>query len=141
MFFPAGCASLRTGYETPVVTITSFETLPSQGIMPRFRIDLHIVNPNRSPLKLNGISYTIALEDHNILTGVSNKLPQIEPYGEGDVSLDTSVDLFSSIRFLSDIIQNKKNKSLTYTFKAKLDTGTLYPLIKVEKRGTLSLDD
>ena len=71
-----GCASLQSGYETPVVTITSFDAIPTNGI-PQFKIGLHIVNPNRTPLDLKGVSYTIALEGHKIMTGVSNKLPHI----------------------------------------------------------------
>jgi len=136
-----GCATHQPGYETPVVTLTSFDAVPSAGVMPQFKIGLHIVNPNRSPLNLKGVAYTIALEGHDILTGVSNDLPQIAPYGEGDVVLNASVDLFSSIGFFSDLIQNQKRKQLTYNFKAKLDAGALYPLIRVEKKGTLSFKD
>jgi LEA14-like dessication related protein len=136
-----GCAVHQPGYETPVVTITSFEAIPSQGVMPRFSIGLHIVNPNRSPLHLKGVSYTITLENHDVLTGVSNKLPQIEPYGEGDVVLNASIDLFNSIRLFNDLIRNKQGSSLDYAFKAKLDAGTLYPLIRVEKKGTFSLQE
>ena len=141
VFSIIGCATRQNGYETPVVTITSFDAIPTQGVLPQFEIGLHIVNPNRSPLILQGVSYTISLEGHNILTGVSNKLPEIEPYGEGDVILTASVDLFNSISFFSDLIHNQERKALTYAFKAKLDAGALYPLIRVEKKGTLSLQD
>ena len=85
-----GCAGLQTDYETPIVSITSFKAIPGEGMVPRFEIGLHIVNPNRSALDLKGIAYTINLEGHNLLTGVSNKLPRIEAYGEGDISLFTS---------------------------------------------------
>ena len=136
-----GCALHQPGYEKPVVSITSFQAIPSEGVLPKFKIGLHIVNPNRSALNLKGVSYTISLEDHNVLTGVSNKLPQIEPYGEGDVVLNASVDLFNSIRLFNSLIQNKQKKALSYSFKAKLDAGTLYPLIRVEKKGTLSLQE
>ncbi len=136
-----GCATHQPGYETPVVTITSFNAIPSKSVMPQFEIGLHIVNPNRSPLNLKGVAYTIALEGHNILTGVSNELPQIDPYGEGDVVLNASVDLFNSIGLFNDLIRNQKKSQLNYSFKAKLDAGALYPLIRVEKKGTLSFKD
>lgn len=135
----AGCASLQSGYETPVVTISSFETIPTDGLLPRFKIGLRIVNPNRTALELKGVSYTIALEGHKIMTGVSNDLPRIEAYGEGDVELNASVDMFSGIGLISDMIRNQKRDALNYSFKAKLDVGTFHPLIRVSKKGSLSL--
>ncbi|MBU1193765.1 MAG: LEA type 2 family protein [Proteobacteria bacterium] len=138
-FLIFGCASLQPGYETPSVSISSFEAIPTQNLIPQFKIGLHIVNPNRTPLNLKGVSYTLFLENHKILTGVSNKLPQIEAYGEGDVILNASVDLFSSIGFFTDMIQNQRKEQLTYSLKAKLDAGTLHPLIHVTREGKISL--
>ena len=135
-----GCAALQPGYETPQVTISSFEALPSQGVIPRFQIGLHIINPNRTPLDLKGVSYTISLEGNKILTGVSNQLPKIEAYGEGNVVLNASVDFLSSMGFLKDLIQNQKNDNITYNFAAKLDVGSLYPFIRITKKGEISLN-
>lgn len=134
-----GCAGIQTDYETPVVTITSFETIPTDGVVPKFKIGLHIVNPNRTSLDLKGVSYTIAIEGHKIMTGVSNKLPHIEAYGEGDVELVAVVDLFSSIGFFTDLMTQKNRDSIHYSFKAKLDPGTFHPMIRVAKEGKLSL--
>ena len=139
-FIISSCATLQPGFEKPVVTISSFEAIPTQGALPQFKIGLHIINPNRTALTLKGISYTIALEGHKVMTGVSNKLPRIEAYGEGDVDLNASIDLFSSIRFFTDLMRNQKNNKFSYSFDAKLDAGTLYPLIRVNKKGTLSLN-
>ena len=134
------CAALQPGYEKPVVNITSFEAIPTQGIFPQFKIGIHIINPNRTPLKLKGVSYTISLEGHKIMTGVSNKLPEIEPYGEGDVELNASLDLFNSIGFVSDLIRNQNKEKISYQFSAKLDAGSLHPFIRVTKKGELSFN-
>ena len=139
-FFITGCATLQPGYETPVVSVTSFEAIPAQGMMPQFQIGLHIVNPNRTALNLKGVSYTISLEGHKIMTGVSNQLPQIDPYGEGDVLLTASVDLFNSIGFFADLVRSQKKETLSYSLNAKLDAGTLHPLIRVKKEGELTLN-
>ncbi len=136
----SGCAPMQPGYEPPVVSITSFEAVPAQGLTPRFKIGLHIINPNRSALDLKGISYTIALEGHKIMTGVSNKLPHIEPYGEGVVVLNASVSLFRSIAFFTDLIRDKNKEHVSYTLNAKLDAGTFHPLIRLSKKGTLSFN-
>lgn len=137
--FISGCATLQPGFDTPVVSITSFKAIPTQGLVPQFQIGLHIVNPNRSVLNLKGVSYTIILEGHKIMTGVSNQLPKIEAYGEGDVILIASIDIFSSLGFFSDLIRNQKKDKISYSLNAKLDAGSLYQLIRVTKEGTLSL--
>ncbi len=138
LVFINGCAALQPGYETPVVTISSFEAVPARGMVPQFQIGLHIVNPNRSELDLKGVSYTISLEGHQLMTGVSNQLPTIAPYGEGDVILNATVDLFNGVLFLKDLVGNQQRKQITYTLKAKLDAGTLHPFIRVTKKGKLS---
>ncbi len=138
-FIVFSCASLQPGYEKPVVSITSFKAIPGQSIVPHFEIGLHIVNPNRTELNLLGISYSIYLEGHKVITGVSNQLPEIQAYGEGDVVLNASVDIFSSIGFFKDLIQNQNQEKIAYSLKAKLDAGTLHPLIHVTKEGEISL--
>ncbi|HGY11362.1 MAG: hypothetical protein DRH34_14240 [Deltaproteobacteria bacterium] len=139
ILFVSGCATLQPGYETPIVSITSFEAIPTQGLIPQFQIGLHIVNPNRSPLDLKGVSYTISLEGHKIMTGVSNQLPLIEAYGEGDVLLTASVDLFSSIGFFTDLIRTQTKEKISYSLNAKLDAGSLHPMIRVTRKGEISL--
>ena len=138
-FFLAGCAALQTDYETPTVSITSFKAIPGEGVLPQFEIGLHIINPNRSALDLKGISYTVKIEGHSLLTGVSNKLPKIDPYGEGDILLEASVDFFNSIGFFADLVKNQKREDLAYSLDAKLDVGALHPIIRVSKKGKLSL--
>lgn len=141
LFYISGCTSLQPGYEPPVVSITSFESVPTPGGMtPQFQIGIHIINPNRSALDLKGISYTIALEGHKVMTGVSNQLPRIEPYGEGDVLLNASVNLFSSIAFFADLLRDKRKEYISYTLNAKLDAGSFHPLIRLVKKGELSLN-
>lgn len=139
VFIFSSCAPLQPGFETPVVSISSFEVLPSQGVVPQFEIGLHIVNPNRTALNLKGVVYTISLEGHKLVTGATNELPVIEAYSEGDILLNASVDLFSSIGFFTDLIRNQNLEKISYQFNAKLDVGTLYPVIRVTKEGELSL--
>lgn len=134
----AGCAGLQSDYETPSVIITDFRALPSGGIAPRFEIGLHIINPNRTALHLTGISYTVKLEGHKVLTGVSNKLPVIEAYGDGDVKLAATADLFGSISLLTDMIQKQRN-TFRYALNVKMDIGGIRPNIHVRKEGNISL--
>jgi len=133
-----GCAGLEPGFETPTVGVSSFRLLPAEGKAPQFEIGLHIVNPNRSALKLEGIVYSVVLNGHKVLTGASSELPVIAAYSEGEVTLRASADLLGSISLLASLMQQSE-ETLTYELEATLDIGTLRPRIRVEEKGELSL--
>jgi LEA14-like dessication related protein len=132
------CSGLRPDYEKPTVTINSFRMLETEGIAPRFEIGLHIINPNRSALKLSGVSYTVHLEGHNVVTGVASDLPTIDPYGSGDVLLNAGVDLLSAIQLVLDLVRQKP-ESMSYEVKLKLDPGGFQPNIYISKQGHVRL--
>ncbi len=133
-----GCATLRPDFEEPVVSVTSFRVIPSNSVVPKFEIGLHVINPNRTALELAGIAYTISLEGHKVLTGVSNKLPVIDAYGEGDVQLQATPDLMNSIGLFADLMRQPR-QSFRYDLVAKLDVGGWLPRILVEKTGEISI--
>ena len=134
----AGCAGSRPGWETPTVTVKSVRAIPSQGMLPEFEIDLHVVNPNREALKLAGVSYTVNLEGHELIKGVGNDLPVIAGYGEGDITLTASADLFAGVGLIRELMSSQKD-TLSYSFEAKLDPGALRPSIRVRDSGEVSL--
>lgn len=136
--FVCGCAAMPFRYESPTVTLSSFRILPSEEMGPRFEIGLHVVNPNRASLKLQGIAYTVIIEGHRILTGVANDLPVIEGYGQGDVVLIATADLFNSISLISGMLKEPRD-TVSYELVAKLDLGGFHPYIYVEKKGDISL--
>lgn len=134
----SGCAGLDADFETPTVGVSSFRTVPSEGAVPRFEIGLHIVNPNRSALRLEGIVYSVILEGHKILSGVSGDLPVIAGYGEGDILLTATPDLLSAARLMSSLM-NQPRETFSYELEARLDIGKLRPRIKVREQGQVSL--
>jgi hypothetical protein len=132
------CTGLRPGFETPTVNVNSFRPLPGEGSGPRFEIGLHIVNPNREALKLQGLAYTVSLEGQTLITGVDNELPVIEGYGEGDITLIASPNLLGGIRLIADLMASPRD-SFTYALEAKLDVGSFTPPIRVRDEGQIAL--
>ena len=134
-----GCAGLEPGFETPTVGVSSFRALPSEGRMvPQFEIGLHIVNPNRTALKLEGIVYSVILNGHKVMTGASSDLPAIGAYSEGDVTIKATADLLSSISLLASLMKQGQD-TFAYELDAKLDIGSLRPRIHVQEKGQISL--
>ncbi|AFI85779.1 LEA type 2 family protein [Methylophaga nitratireducenticrescens] len=135
----SGCASWSTDYETPQVNITSFSLAPeTKGITPRFIIGLQVINPNRTALALQGMSYSIEVENHRILSGATADLPRVPGYGMADFTIEASPDLLGSVRLINRLLTNQ-TQSLNYTFKAKLDVGRLLPYLNIEENGRFSL--
>ncbi|MDX9710090.1 MAG: LEA type 2 family protein [Trichloromonas sp.] len=140
MLFLGGCLALSPSFETPTVGLKSFRILPSEGAAPRFEIGLHVVNPNRSALKLEGIVYSVILDGHKVLTGASSDLPVIAAYGEGEVTLTATADLLRSIGLFSSLFKDPQ-KPFSYDLEAQLDIGRLHPRIKIHEKGEISLQD
>ena len=132
------CATLQTEFKEPTVSVTSFRALPSKGMAPRFEIGLHVTNPNRVALALEGLSYSVNIEGHQLLTGVAKDLPVIEGYGEGDITLMATADLFNSISLISDLMRQPRD-TFNYEINANLDLGGIYPNIPIQKQGQVSL--
>ncbi len=140
VLFLGSCLAMSPGFETPTVGLKSFRFLPSDGGVPRFAIGLHVVNPNRSALKLEGIVYSVILDGHKVVTGASSDLPVIPAYGEGDVVLTATADLLRTLGLFSSLFKDPQ-KPFIYDLEAQLDIGRLQPRIKIHEKGEISLQD
>ncbi|MDX1482151.1 MAG: LEA type 2 family protein [Woeseiaceae bacterium] len=112
--------------------------LPSNGALPAFDIGLRVTNPNRNALRLQGISYTVSLEGNQVIEGVGRDFPVIEAYGQEDIRITASANLFAGIRLFSDLLRSPRD-SVDYTVEARLDLGGLRPSLRVRDEGSLSL--
>lgn len=137
----SGCAGMTNSqFEQPVVSLSSFRMLPQEMVSPKFEIGLHIINPNRESLSFEGIYYTVNIEGYDVLAGVSNNLPTVDPYGEADVLLEANVDLLKSIRLISSLMQQPRDR-FKYSFNAKLDPGGLNPKLTIQEDGEFNLQN
>ena len=74
-------------YEEPTVTLSSFRAMPSEGGIPTFEIGLHVLNPNASPFRLEGVVYTVSIQGHDVVKGVGKDFPVLEGYSEQTIKL------------------------------------------------------
>ncbi|MEX1201165.1 MAG: LEA type 2 family protein [Methylophaga sp.] len=136
----SACASWAPGYEKPQINVTSFSLAPdSNGIAPRFLIGLQVINPNRSALPLQGMSYSVEVEGNRILSGAEPDLPRVEGYSSADIMIEASPDLLGSARLLNQLMSGQQ-KTLDYLFKARFDVGALLPYVSIEERGEFGLE-
>jgi LEA14-like dessication related protein len=138
----SGCAGMGSGYETPTVSVQSFRPIATANGsgLPTFEILLHVVNPNLEPLELAGISYTISLDNRDLIKGVGNDLPVIEGYGEGSFTVTAVINLIAGIQLFRSLMK-KENDSFDYSFEAKLDPGAYRRKIRISDSGSISLSN
>ena len=134
----AGCDQLLQAYESPRVSVSSFNTVPSGGPLPAFEIGLRVVNPNAVPLKLDGLTYTIQLQGEELINGIASELPEIAAYGESEVKLRAQADLLGATRLISQLLR-AGTTNVNYAFEAKLDLAGLAPTLRVRDEGNFSL--
>ncbi|MGI9292059.1 MAG: LEA type 2 family protein [Gammaproteobacteria bacterium] len=135
-----GCATLGPNYEQPTVTLSSFNAIPSEGMVPAFEVGLRIINPNTTALDMVGVVYTISVAGHELVKGVGRDFETIDGYSEGEVKLTASANLLAGIQFIGDMMNNTE-ETMEYEFKAKLDLSGLYPSINIRETGQINLFD
>jgi LEA14-like dessication related protein len=126
-------------YEEPTVTLRSFKAMPSEGGIPAFEIGLHVLNPNASPFRLEGVVYTVSIQGHDVVKGVGKDFPVLEGYSEQTIKLTATANLFAGIRLVMDLM-NSPGKDLNYEFEAKLDTGGFGRSIRIREKGSFRMD-
>ena len=136
--FVSGCASVTGDMDPPNVVLESFSSLPSDGGGPRFQIKLRVQNPNKQELDIAGISYSIALLDREVITGVTNEVPLIAPYSEEVVTLEAGFNLVQLLRLLTGMGRTQGD-ALEYRFAAKIDFNGFLPTQRVEETGEITL--
>ena len=134
----ASCATLSPNYEQPIVSLNYFRPAAGESAGMGFEIGLKILNPNREPLNLQGVVYTISLQGQDVIKGVGKGYEPIEGYSEGNIELSAAPNLMAGIRLVSQMM-SQKDQQLLWEFEAKLDVGGLYPRIKVLETGQFDL--
>ncbi len=138
LFLLGGCSTLQSDFEEPTVQMVGLRMAPSDDSLPRFEIDLRVINPNRSEIKLAGASYSISLDNFELVKGVASDLPVVPAYGEAQFTLPASLSLMQGFRLITTLA-NEPRDSIRYEMKAKLDTGVFTPSIRISEEGEISL--
>jgi LEA14-like dessication related protein len=138
----AACVSLPADFKEPSVSLVSITPRITNIFAPEFDVVLHVTNPNRKALDIAGLSYTIHLQGNKLIEGVANELPVIAAYGEADISLHARADLMGGISLLGDLINQGRDRAsnqIEFELNAEIDLGTLYPMVRVQRSGVISL--
>ena len=135
----SACATLTSDVDPPKVTMESFRSIASESGTPRFEIKLRVTNPNKQPLDVAGIGYSVEIQGKELVSGVTNDVPLVEAYSEEVVTLEASLQLFQLLRLVTSLA-TVESDALVYRFSAKIDFKGFTPTQRIEETGTISLD-
>ena len=135
----SACATLTSEVDPPKVTMESFRSIASESGTPRFEIKLRVTNPNKQPLDVAGIGYSVEIQGKELVSGVTNDVPLVEAYSEEVVTLEASLQLFQLLRLVTSLA-TVESAALAYRFSAKIDFRGFTPTQRIEETGTISLD-
>jgi LEA14-like dessication related protein len=135
----SGCAGITPNFDPPKVDLVSIRNLHTQDEAPKFEIKLRVTNPNKHPLDIAGISYSIAFVGKEVITGVANDITPIEGYGEGMITLEAALKVLELLRLVASL-GTSNSEPLVYQFTAKIDFNGFVPTQWVEESGEISLN-
>ena len=89
----AACSVLPTHLEPPQLSVVDVQLLKSDLLTQRFRVRMHVVNPNDRELGVEGITCHMQLEGEDFADGASAASFIVPALGESefDMTLNTNV--------------------------------------------------
>ena len=133
------CAHRGADLEPPKIRVDSIQVLEPRGLNQRFRVGLRVINPNDRVLPIKGMSYSLALNGYELLDGVTNKVPTLEPFSETLVEVEAVTDLVGALRFLNNLVQQNATENLAYTLTADVNVQGWLGKITVKETGEVPL--
>jgi LEA14-like dessication related protein len=135
----AGCSSLQPKLEQPTVKVAGLQLLPAQGLSQPIEVNLLIANPNDRDLTLRGMSYTVGIENFDVLSGVSDQLPTLTAYKETPVKVVVTANVLQLVRLIEHFGRNGVKENVNYNFSAKLDFSAWLPDLRINEKGSIPL--
>lgn len=135
----AGCSSLQPKLEQPSVKVAGLQLLPAQGLIQPIEVSLLITNPNDRDLTLRGMSYTLGIENFDVLSGVNDQLPTLTAYRETQVKVVVTANVLELVRLIEHFGRNGIKENVNYNFSAKLDFSAWLPALRINETGAIPL--
>ena len=133
----AGCAWLFKPIETPRLSVVNMQVVATTIFEQQYRIQLRIQNPNTFALSVNGLDYTIEINNQHFASGVSNRTAVIPPLDTAVLEVEATSTLMSFFRQIT-ALQQGKLETISYRLAGKIHLAG-YPSQSFDYKGELRL--
>jgi LEA14-like dessication related protein len=114
-----GCAGLYKQIETPRISVVNLYLVEATVFVQNYRIQLRIQNPNTFEIPVEGLQYTLELNDQHFASGLSNHSLVIPALDSAVIEVETISTLLSFFRQFSNLQQGKLG-AITYRLQGKI---------------------
>lgn len=129
----SGCVGPQQKQEPPRVSLVGIKVIGIQLLEQRFGLTLRVQNPNREALDIDGISFSVEVNDKTLAQGVNGDQVTIPGFGEALLEVEASSTLFGLIDQLRDLEQ--QHAPIDYRIHGNISlSGSLFRL-PFEQRG------
>jgi LEA14-like dessication related protein len=115
----AGCAGLPAGMEAPAVTIADFGISGGSLFEQQFNLKLRIQNPNSEELRIDGVAFSLDINDAPFASGVGNQAVTVARFGTAFMPVEAFSSLGGVIKQISGFLQGDR-RALRYRIKGTL---------------------
>jgi LEA14-like dessication related protein len=135
----AACASW-TNIKAPRLQIIGASMTSADVFSQRFRVRLHVSNPNTRDLPIKKIEYKLFLEGDSFAEGESEAAFVVPANGETEFDLAVSTNFVSSIGRLLSRLTGTDRRQIQYNFEGTVVVGVRFsPKIKFNETGMVDL--
>jgi LEA14-like dessication related protein len=131
------CATLGPYKEPPRVSLASIQPKEMGLLEQRYGLQLRILNPNDTAIPLEGLSYTLEINDREFAYGVSRQSVSIPAYGEALLDVDVVSNLLNVLRQVQEI-GTEKRSSLKYRLSGKMNLTSRVGSLPFDYQGELN---
>lgn len=116
----SGCAGLPPGMEAPSVTVSDIGFGGASSLFEQqFNLKLRIQNPNNTELKIDGIAFSLEINDKPFASGVGNQAVTVPRFASGFVPVEAYSSLGGMVRQISSFLQNDQ-RATRYRIKGTM---------------------
>jgi LEA14-like dessication related protein len=142
----SGCAGLSPSFEKPKVNLADIQVREIKTLETAFLVQLRIMNPNETPLEIQGLSCDLELDGRQFASGLQGEQLTVPPYGTALVPVDVYASMLDMVSSVIGLIQTagqpeSQLQSITYrlTGRVRVSTGSFTRSIPFESEGELNL--
>ena len=132
----SACAGLPLQPKTPEISLTGIKVEKLGLDEQRFRIQLHLRNPNNFALPVRGLDYALQLNGQKFAEGASTRPITVPALGESELELSVAGRLQSA---LPQILALGTGSSLNYSLSGNVSLSDFPLKIPFSKDGKISL--
>jgi LEA14-like dessication related protein len=142
----SACAGLAPSFEKPKVNLADIQVREIKTLETAFLVQLRIMNPNETPLEIQGLSCDVELDGRQFASGLQGEQLTVPPYGTALVPVDVYASVLDMVSSVIGLIQtagkpDSQLESVNYrlTGRVRVSTGSFSRSIPFESEGELKL--